>query len=442
MIEPIYPDDAPVDPEDECLVAYLDGELDRSERNQLETRLMEDEGLRKRLQYLQQGWEMLGELEGPAFSSKLVESTLELAVADLVPPPSRTGKLAPYRWPLAALAACLLGIGSMIAGGAFVKSRQFDRQLKDLAIVENLDGYLQGSDLELMRQLRSDPDWLQLLSAAGEIGYSDDSVGMATIAETPVDQRESLIADLPLEKRAELKSRWERFKALDTEQRNRIRATADAVSMEADGSELLRVMNAYAIWKETIQPPELRDRIESKDPSVREQAIDDAIQESQRVIAERSSYMLDKGTVNRIYFLLRSFVKQRVHYGSDETKAAFKQLQDSPEVKDPIDEALRLTIFRRDDLGPYKPEPLTESELKWIRFVLSPEAVQKLDGITGGFQPIETMTLRIWAEEAVRRRYREASSETTLERYQSLDPSDREILDLLPPEKILEKLTE
>jgi len=29
-----------------------------------------------------------------------------------------------------------------------------------------------------------------------------------------------------------------------------------------------------------------------------------------------------------------------------------------------------------------------------------------------------------------------------LERYQSLDPSDREVLDLLPPDKILEKLTE
>lgn len=444
MTDPLYPDDAPVDPDDECLVAYLDGELDRPERADLETRLLDDENLRRRLRYLQQGWDMLGELEGPAIGNRLVESTLELAVADLVPPRSGKGRLGPYRWPLIALAASLIGVGSVLAAGAFLESRQFRRQLNDLAIVENLEAYLHGSDLALMRQLSSDEEWLQLLSAAGEIGYRNESIAgsISQIAETPIRERATLIADLPLEKRAELKSRWERFKLFDPAKRDRIRETADAVAAQADATELLMAMNAYAIWRETIQPPELRDQIESSDLETRSQAIAQAVQESQRQIAERASYMLDKGTVNRIYFLLRRFVQQRVRDGDANVKAAFQRLKDSPGVRDPIDEVLRLTVLRGDSLSPDRPEALTESELKWIRVVLSAKAVQKLDGITGGFQPIESMTLRIWAEEAVRRRYREAKTESTLERYQSLDPSDREVLDLLPPQEILEKLTE
>ena len=50
-------DNAPLDPDDELLVAYLDGELQRQEQSDLENRLLTNEKLRLRLQQLQTGWD-------------------------------------------------------------------------------------------------------------------------------------------------------------------------------------------------------------------------------------------------------------------------------------------------------------------------------------------------------------------------------------------------
>ena len=52
-------DDTPLDPDDELLVTYLDGELDRKGQTELENRLLEDQDLRSRLQQLQTGWDLL-----------------------------------------------------------------------------------------------------------------------------------------------------------------------------------------------------------------------------------------------------------------------------------------------------------------------------------------------------------------------------------------------
>ena len=77
-------DNAPLDPDDELLVAYLDGELGRQEQSDLEERLLDNEKLRLRLQQLQTGWDLLEDLPGSSPSMKLVESTLELVVADIL----------------------------------------------------------------------------------------------------------------------------------------------------------------------------------------------------------------------------------------------------------------------------------------------------------------------------------------------------------------------
>ena len=77
-------DNAPLDPDDELLVAYLDGELQRQEQSDLETRLLTNEKLRSRLQQLQMGWDLLEDLPDSSPSMKLVESTLELVVADVL----------------------------------------------------------------------------------------------------------------------------------------------------------------------------------------------------------------------------------------------------------------------------------------------------------------------------------------------------------------------
>ena len=78
-------DNHPVDPDDELLVSYLDGELDERCRKSVESRLVRELNFQKRLQALQTGWEWLDELPVESTDEQLVESTIELVVADLAP---------------------------------------------------------------------------------------------------------------------------------------------------------------------------------------------------------------------------------------------------------------------------------------------------------------------------------------------------------------------
>ncbi len=147
-------DETPLDPDDELLVSYLDGELSRDEESRLQNRLLDDQKLRRRLQQLQTGWDLLDEFPDPTPSLKLVESTLELVVADIVKnKPKERDWLGRFRWPVFVAIACLVGIVGAYGVSTAVKANQYKQQLRDLAIAENLDAYIRGNDLELMRQL-------------------------------------------------------------------------------------------------------------------------------------------------------------------------------------------------------------------------------------------------------------------------------------------------
>src|SRR6056297_1480055 len=147
-------DETPLQPDDELLVAYLDGELDRQEQSQLEDRLMTDADLRRRLQQLQSSWDMLDEMPDPTPSMRLVESTLELAVSDIVAQaptgPSRWNRI---RMPLLIAGLCLLGVIIAVSIVSLIRYQDYRRQLRDVAIVEHLDAYLYGQDVDLMREL-------------------------------------------------------------------------------------------------------------------------------------------------------------------------------------------------------------------------------------------------------------------------------------------------
>ena len=217
-------DDRPVDPDDELLVAYLDGELDSRQRDEIEQRLMDDQRLRGRLQSLQASWEMLDDLPGTTTNDKLVESTLELVVADIVSKSSiQEAHVEKSRWPLIMLSSLLL---AAIAGFGIVRWSQSQtqrRELEDLALAENLDAYLYGQDLELMRDLWSDSQWSNMVKVARDLGgLSDQSKPL--IADKPVDERAEAIEALSLEQRASLETKWDRFQRMDGTYRDAVRA--------------------------------------------------------------------------------------------------------------------------------------------------------------------------------------------------------------------------
>ncbi len=124
-------DETPLDPDDELLVAYLDHELDRKEQVELENRLMEDEQLRARLRQLQTGWDLLDDLPKPEPSLKLVESTLELVVADIVKTkPSSASVWSRFQLPISVAGACLVGVLAAFGYASIQKARAYQQQFR------------------------------------------------------------------------------------------------------------------------------------------------------------------------------------------------------------------------------------------------------------------------------------------------------------------------
>ena len=473
-------DEAPLDPDDELLVSYLDGELSREEESSLQNRLLEDEVLRRRLQQLQTGWDLLDELPDPAPSMKLVESTLELVVDDIVKlEKSDRNWAARMRWPLLAAFGCILGVAAAYGISTAVKQRQYRQQLRDLSIAENLDAYTRGKDLTLMRQLVASPDWTKMVAASRELG--DLEVAETTkIASSRLAEREALVQELPIEKLRQLNLRWDRFTGLDDASRAAVRRTAEAVAQQADAEQLLQTMQTYAVWIQSL-PTELRDEIESSDPSARRAAIATAIELTQISISKRSTMKLDDETIDWIYFALQQIIRQRVADGDEATIAHLERSrQRFAGGEDEKFLTIAMVVFSGLMRGPGgmvdgsgggpasgmsggpgsgpggggrrratrfgggdRPAPLSAEELNTIRLVLPTSAISILDLVAAGDPLLEAMTLRVWTSEAVRRKspFQRRNDSTWLERYNSLPPREQDRIDLLPPKEIISELS-
>lgn len=455
-------EDFPVDPDDELLVSYLDGELSREDEATVENRLVENESLRERLQNLQAGWDLLDELPDSTSSLNLVESTLELVVTDLeLSSPKKSWTLSGFKWPALILATSLLGILVAFFSVNLLKERQYQSELHDLGIVENLDAYLRGSNIELMRLLASSPDWVAMISAGKEI---DEFVpeNPNAINETSLTEREEVIQQLPIEKLRQLNVRWDRFNALSQKDQSAIRRTAAAVQSQPDAEMLLKTMQIYAVWSQSL-PAELRDKIESSDTLSSRAAIDEAIEQTQIAISQRSTLKLDDEAIELIYFALQQIVRYRVERGVQTTIGYIDRFgKRFPEIKDPYFATIAAMVLfngsatqgsnkndsnRRAFLlgasGKDRPKPITTSELSTVKLVLPNETLEILDLITHGDALLETITLRAWSEEATRRQFprRRREEATYLDRYIATPSRDRDALDLLPPKEILSELS-
>lgn len=454
-------DDTPLDPDDELLVAYLDGELDAKSESELIDRLVGDQRLNRRLQQLQEGWDWLDTLPPPTPNEKLVESTLELVVADVIgSQPDKPSRWTRFRWPIIVLVACLLSVAGVWIAVSLIKTSEYRQQLRDLEIAAHLDAYLRGADLTLMRRISNDPEWMQMIAAAQEIGEFGAGE-QVSIDEVPLEMRTEALQRLPLEEQPKLASQWNSFQRLDEATEREVRRTAAAVAIQPDAESLLQTMDLYAIWVEKL-PTELRDQIESEDRKVQREAIDRAIEITQESTMQRSRDRLSDEAVDRIYFALREILQQRLDAGDQKT---IEHLEAMTEMTnrwsfnvDPEPFTIMAIAIGRDSQGsgfrgrrsPFgridSPDPLQERELEMIRLILPDEAHDLLEVISSAVSLEDTLTLRnftlrSWAEAAAQQKLPRRPETTLLDRYNEESPIEREKLDLLPPEVMLERLT-
>ena len=445
-------DELPLNADDEGLVAYLDGELDHQQRAEMEDRLVNDQRLRNRLTHLQSAWDMLDAFPMASSRPSLVESTLELAIAEVsqvMPTKTSSGRHWNNRrwnnpWILSFVMG-LLAIAIAMAVAAYQSSQAYQRQWADLTIVENLDAYQHGSDLEQMRWLAANHKWTQMVSTVRELQMAR-SFDETELRKVPLLQREASLQEMPPEHRQRLQSRWDRFNRLSPKNQSAIRATADAVSDQPDTDVLLKTMQSYAVWRERLARDRV-DRIESEDIKVSREAIDEAIDHSKSVIAKQSGAMLEIDTVEVVYLALQEFLGVRMQSRPSSLRLPAGFSGPFADVKTRQWFMIRQIFGRRDsrrssqtpflDLG----EPLTDSELAMIESIIPESALDTLEMVSSGDPLLKSLTLQIWVEEVIRRKTPWRNEGSVLERYQTLSQAQREIIDLLPPRRMLEELT-
>jgi hypothetical protein len=139
-----------IHPDDELLVAYLDDQLPRKDRQSVEQRLTSDLILRQRLVGLQRSWDALEELPLPTLDSARMATTISLvamaAERDMpAPQPGSWSNWVPLARQLAIVATGLL-VGFLCL--AIPQRWRYLANLRDLPIALRMHEYQAAQNLE------------------------------------------------------------------------------------------------------------------------------------------------------------------------------------------------------------------------------------------------------------------------------------------------------
>ncbi|MCM2373546.1 anti-sigma factor family protein [Aporhodopirellula aestuarii] len=473
-----------IDSDDELLVAYLDGELPREDRDAVENRLIAEEPLRQRMQELQRSWDMLDWLPNPVTNETSVQTTLQLVVADLNQPSDSSTKSGPWdstqRKRIGGRRSkywLLLALPILIAAAAFGLTRlrqlrEIRSQLIDFPVAIDMDAYAAGSDLELITDLMASPRWRGVVggSVTPQIDAiidpkSPESLYPASNEKIALPDRQTLLAkleDVPSQQRIIALSRWERFNRLDEEAKQALRQTAALVRSSDKPTEMLNTMRQYVRLRELISD-DVVARIETGSGVVRQQAIDDAIEETITSIGRVTGRSLSEEAIERIDFTVIQLAKERIK-GQDQdderpaAAALFQFIEQRGRRGGDPNDAYRMfalgTLLRdanwargpgrsfRGAPGFERVAPLTQRELLTIQSMLPNKDLEMLQQYVS--DPwMQSLVLRDWAAEALRRKLRgEAKAPSFAEQYESLPPNQREALDLASPDEVRKVLIE
>lgn len=164
---------------DEQLTAYLDGELTAEESATLEKKLVDDEGLRRRLAELRHAYELLDELPDTPHNQAFTQSTIAMVVDEVKrssaePIPKISAPNAErnwFAWPKVLVPVLLLTLaGSTLGGaGAILQAR---KELSNLALMANLPGMQDVAEWKVAEELAKDRELIEYLSDR----YSDRTI--------------------------------------------------------------------------------------------------------------------------------------------------------------------------------------------------------------------------------------------------------------------------
>lgn len=453
-----YDDERPVDDTDQLLVAYLDGELDDNERRDLESRLVNEQGLRRRLSHLQSGWELLDYLPPTSVTDDFARTTIEMVAASESTMLKTQKKKRPWKG-IGWLAAVLLASTALAYTGYSVpvalQEQRFDKQLADLPIAENLDAYLVDVDLKLIEQLTADPTWQDAINLALESG--------SLIVKPPVtishERPELLLTNLSTVDRQDkllLSTNWERFNNYPEDRKQQLRQRAAEVAATEDPAKTLKTLTIYAQWFNQLWP-EAQDSILKAKPDERLPLIHNLTQQMSRRWLREYGSAISESDRDLIYDCLKliakerlaRFAQQREQQKPEERNRAFDQFQ---RMDDPVAFLRALPWFWGQILrGPQRNEPpdpivegliglLTDEELTDIEEIMSRKSLVVLNSQTSSLEN-RRQILHEWCSDIINQKSpRFDTPERMLQHYRNLPPEARKSLDLREPEDIIDAI--
>ena len=251
----------------EELTAYLDGELDQEQVQQVELRLGEDSAYLAEMQALQKTWDLLDDLPATEPGTSFTKTTMEMVVGEAAKSEKRR-RTRGWVWP--GRIAMMLAIPAFLFATAFGVIRKLqtepDRLLIDnLSVVENHSRYDSiKCDMEFLERLSNQ----SLFSDPTMIDDNGDSIidifeleakGLIPLES---DERRSYVESLDVQKKMKLKRKFEDFQNLSDVQRQRLSEFDAQLNNSDNRVRLTSTMNAYCDWllkMDAGQRSDLRD---------------------------------------------------------------------------------------------------------------------------------------------------------------------------------------
>jgi hypothetical protein len=373
--EPSSPNDALADQ----LVAYLDGELDAEASRRIEELLATEPKIREQLHRLERSWELLDRLPRAEVEPSFTQTTVEMIAlaeveeqqklqADL--PKRRFG--AAVAWMSAVMATALVGFWLV----RFVWPSPNEPLLQNLAVIENLDLYEQARDLDFLKKLstlglfEADRPLLKFPVAAAQTTETDPptpKVARTLPVDEPISVRRQRVAAMTAEEKEQLLHKERRFLELASSDQQRLRALQAALQADPQAAQLWAVMLRYHDWLSELPAPQ-RGELLRLDDNDRVARIKELQREQTNLLARQLSPQ-DMEAVVR-------WTEQRILDKMD--PAMRKNLEQFSEIERRR-RVIYFTTQRWKELGPGNLPPVTETEVRKLREMLSPAARQHLD---------------------------------------------------------------
>jgi len=244
----------PVDPLDEQLTAYLDGELPPEEARALEQRLARDVTVRERLRELAGAWDMLDSLPRSTVDENFAKTTVAMvAVAakqDLVDLQKTAPRQQRQQWltRVVAIAASLI-LGYV--GFTWLWPNPNDELLSNLSLIENWQLYQEADSIEFLNQL----------DRAG-LFWSENTANpdhLAMLVPPTMEERKLYVNQLSESQRTELRRKQETFEKLDPAERKQLHELDHVLQTAPNSARMLEILRNYHNWLNARSPLEIAD---------------------------------------------------------------------------------------------------------------------------------------------------------------------------------------